>query len=162
MYAFKATSPSPLLPSLSPSYCSSHWSPGCPPRWVLQQIHADFLSSLGSTHRPLTSESSANIAPFLPLQVTEPTSCVFLSHELNTCSLWASLVAQTGKASACNVGDPGSIPGSGRSPGEGNGNPLQYSCLENSMDGGAWWATVHGVTKIQTFTFTVGKQYQRI
>ena len=43
-----------------------------------------------------------------------------------------------GKASACNVGDPGSIPGSGRSPGEGNGNPLQYSCLENSMDRGAW------------------------
>ena len=46
-----------------------------------------------------------------------------------------------GKASACSVGDPGSIPGSGRSPGEGNGNPLQYSCLKNSMDGGAWWAT---------------------
>ena len=43
-----------------------------------------------------------------------------------------------GKASAYNVEDPGSIPGSGRSPGEGNGNPLQYSCLENPMDGGAW------------------------
>ena len=43
-----------------------------------------------------------------------------------------------GKASAYNVGDPGSIPGSGRSPGEGNGNPLQYSCLENPMDGEAW------------------------
>ena len=43
-----------------------------------------------------------------------------------------------GKASACNVGDPGSIPGLGRSPGEGNGNPLQYSCLENPTDGGAW------------------------
>ena len=42
---------------------------------------------------------------------------------------------------------PGSIPGSGRSPGEGNGNPLQYSCLENPTDGGAWWATVHGVAK---------------
>ena len=51
------------------------------------------------------------------------------------------------KASAYNVGDLGSIPGSGRSPGEGNGNPLQYSCLENPMDQGAWWATVHGVTK---------------
>ena len=47
-------------------------------------------------------------------------------------------------------GDPGSIPGSGRSPGEGNGNPLQYSCLKISMDRGAWWATVHGVTKSQT------------
>ena len=54
------------------------------------------------------------------------------------------------KASACNVGDPGSIPRLGRSPGEGNGNPLQYSFLENPMDGGAWWATVHGVTKSQT------------
>ena len=52
--------------------------------------------------------------------------------------------------SACNAGDLGSIPGSGRSPGEGNGNPLQYSCQGNSMDRGAWWATVHGVTKSQT------------
>ena len=52
-----------------------------------------------------------------------------------------------GKASAFNAGDLGSIPGWGRSPGEGNGNPLQYSCLENLMDGEAWWATVHGVVK---------------
>ena len=65
-----------------------------------------------------------------------------------------------GKASACNAGGLGSIPGSGRSPGEGNGNPLQYSCLENPMDRGACWATVHGVAKLQTrlsdltFTFT--------
>ena len=58
--------------------------------------------------------------------------------------------SSVGKESACNVGDPGSIPGSGRSPGEGNGNPLQYSSLENSMDGGAWWATVHGVAKSWT------------
>ena len=46
--------------------------------------------------------------------------------------------------------DPGLIPEMGRSPGEGNSNPLQYSCLENSMDGGGWWAIVHGVTKSQT------------
>ena len=52
--------------------------------------------------------------------------------------------------SACNVGHLGSIPGSGRSTGEGNGNPLQYSCLENPKDGAAWWATVHGVTKSRT------------
>ena len=62
-----------------------------------------------------------------------------------------------GKESAYNAGDLGSIPGSGKSPGEGNGNPLQYSCLENPMDGGAWWATVHWVTKSRTrlsdFTF---------
>ena len=54
------------------------------------------------------------------------------------------------KESASNVGDPGSIPGLGRSPGEGNGNPLQYSCLENSMDRGAWQDMVHGVAKSQT------------
>ena len=53
-----------------------------------------------------------------------------------------------GKASACNEGDLGSIPGSGRSPGEGNGNPVQYSCLENLMDRGAWWATVHGSQRV--------------
>ena len=55
-----------------------------------------------------------------------------------------------GKASACNVGDPGSIPGSRRSPEEGYGHPLQYSCLENSKDRGAWWATVQGVSKSWT------------
>ena len=54
------------------------------------------------------------------------------------------------KASACNAGDQGSIPGLGRSPGEGNGNPLQYSSLENPMDRGAWQATAHGVTKSWT------------
>ena len=53
-----------------------------------------------------------------------------------------------GKESACNAEDLGLIPGSGRSPGEGNGNPLQYSCLENPMDRGSLWATVHGVTKL--------------
>ena len=52
-----------------------------------------------------------------------------------------------GKESACNVGDLGLIPGLGRSPGEGNGNPLQYSCLENSMDRRAWRVTVHRVTE---------------
>ena len=54
------------------------------------------------------------------------------------------------KESACNAGDPGLIPGSGSYHGEGNGNPLQYSCLENSMDRGARWATVHGVAKSWT------------
>ena len=58
----------------------------------------------------------------------------------------ASLMAQTLK-SAYSAGDPGSFPGSGRSPGEGNGSPLQYSCLENSMDRRAWQAVVHGVEK---------------
>ena len=61
--------------------------------------------------------------------------------------MWTSLVAQTRKESACNMC---SIPGLGRSPGEGNSYPVQYSCLENSMDRGAWQATVHGVTKSHT------------
>ena len=67
------------------------------------------------------------------------------------------------KAADYNVGDPGSIPGVGRSSGEGNDNPLQYSCLENPMDGGMWWATVHGVAKSLTqlsnftlYTFSIG------
>ena len=62
---------------------------------------------------------------------------------LNTCVFWLS-----GKQSACNAGDAGSIPGLGRFPGRGNGNPLQYACLGNPMDRGAWWATVHGVTEL--------------
>ena len=64
-----------------------------------------------------------------------------------------SLMAQWVKESACNAGDigeVGSIPGLRRSPGGGNGNPFQYACLENPTDGGAWWATDHGVAKSRT------------
>ena len=67
--------------------------------------------------------------------------------------LKASQVVLVGKslpANPENIRDTGSVPGMGRSPGEGNGNPLQYSCLENPMDRGAWWATVYGVTNSQT------------
>ena len=64
--------------------------------------------------------------------------------------MWGFPGGSEGKESACNVGDPALVPGLGRSPGEGNGNPLQYSCLENSMDGGACWAMVHGVTELDT------------
>ena len=59
----------------------------------------------------------------------------------------ASLVGSDGEDSACSAGGLGSTPGSGRSPGEGNGNPLPHSCLEDSMDRGAWWAAVHGVSE---------------
>ena len=71
--------------------------------------------------------------------------------------VWATMCWHLGfhggsknKESTCNAGDEGLIPGSGRSPGGGHGNPLQYSCLENPMDRGAWRAAVHGVTKSQT------------
>ena len=67
----------------------------------------------------------------------------------HTMGLWGFPGSSAGKESACNLGDLGSKPGWGRSPVRGHGNPLQYSCLENSMDRGAWWATVHGVTKSQ-------------
>ena len=62
-------------------------------------------------------------------------------------SPWGFPGGSNGKESACSAGDLGSTPGSERSPGEGNGNPLQYSCLENSMDSGALWAIVHGVSE---------------
>ena len=67
---------------------------------------------------------------------------------------WELPLRPSGKESACNVGatgNAGSIPGLGRSPGEGHGNPVQYSCLENPMDRRAWWATVHRVAKSQTW-----------
>ena len=73
-----------------------------------------------------------------------------LAHHLGTTDLWVCPGRSDSKEPDCNAGDPGSIPGLGRSPGEGNGYPLQYSCLENPMDREAWWATVHGVTKIPT------------
>ena len=63
-------------------------------------------------------------------------------------SRWGFHHSSVGKESACNTGDLRSIPGSGRSPGEGNGNPLQYSCLETPMNRGGWPATVHGVTRV--------------
>ena len=72
--------------------------------------------------------------------------CYFYNVE----TVWASQMAPVVKNSSANAGDPGSISVLGRSPGEGNGNPLQYSCLENPMDRGAWWATVHGVANSWT------------
>ena len=84
-----------------------------------------------------------------------------LSSSSNSQCSWDFPGGSDGKESACKVGNLGLIPGLGRSPGEENGYPLQNSCLENSMDGGAWQATVHGVAKSWTwqsdFTFTFFK-----
>ena len=95
-----------------------------------------------------------------PMGCSPPGSCAhgifqarILEWEQWSVIIHASQVALVVKNPPANAGDQrdvGSNPGSGRSPGEGNGNPLQYSCLENPMDRGAWWATVHGVTKSQT------------
>ena len=72
---------------------------------------------------------------------------IYLQLAKNLLVNWGFPGGSEVKVSACNEGDLGSIPGSGRSPGEGTGNPLQYSCLENPMDGEAWWAIVHGVAE---------------
>ena len=90
-------------------------------------------------------------------------NCLWLQHNLLVMSLWLLLTRLfcflcflsdlVDEESSCNRGDWGLIPGSGRSPGEGNGNPLQYSCLENCMDRGAWWATLHGITKSWTWPY---------
>ena len=76
-------------------------------------------------------------------------SCIYLIWHMFS---WTGFFCSSdGKETACSVGDLGSGLGSGSSPGEGNGKPLQYSCLENSMDRGAWWVPVHGVSKSQTW-----------
>ena len=86
--------------------------------------------------------------PWLPYRVT----VVVKGTQVNQVRLLITDFpgGSNGKASACNVGDQGSIPGMRRSSGEGNGNPLQYPCLENPRDRRAWYATVHGVSKSRT------------
>ena len=73
---------------------------------------------------------------------------MLLSKKQMYVKIWGFPRSSVGKESACNAGDPGSIPGLGRSPGEGNNNPLHYSCLENPLDRGAWQATVYGVARV--------------
>ena len=75
---------------------------------------------------------------------------LFVICDINSICLLGLLGGSDGKESACNAGDLGSVPGVGRSPGGGHGNPLQDSCLDNHMDRGVWWATVHEITKSQT------------
>ena len=120
---------------------------GCPPRtaprWMLLDFLLPALCCLPSQVLPhellLDFKSCNNCFP--------GTRLASVSFSFGFC-IW--LGGSDSKGSACNVGDPGSVPGSGRSPGEGNGYLLQYSCLENSMGRGTWLATVHGVTWSQT------------
>ena len=104
---------------------------------ISKEMPSSFLSSKCSKEGlDSLARNSLKVSPTLYPQLPSP--------------LRTSLVAQMVKCLAYNAGDLGLIPESGRSSGEGNGNPLQYSCLENPMDRGAWWATVHGVAKSQT------------
>ena len=91
-----------------------------------------------------TLESPLVCKEIKPVNSQRNKSLIFIGSTDSECFSHSSV----GKESAYNAGDPGLIFGSGRLPGEGNGNPLQYSCLENPMDRGAWWATVHGVARI--------------
>ena len=86
--------------------------------------------------------------PLVPMKWSFDLELSSLNEQPLPCMGFSS--SSVGKESACSAGDLGLIPGLGRSPGEGNGNPLQYSCLENSMDRRAWQATVHGIAKSQT------------
>ena len=104
-------------------------------------MHQVCLGSLSGPHSmPYPSEDSSRGGTWGGILVAAKILAAFLWF------LWASYGC-SGKESAYNAEDTGLIPGLRRSPGEGNGKPLQYSCPENSMDRKAWWATVHGVTK---------------
>ena len=125
----------------------------------------DWGSVLQVSLKFLSFHSFHNLTLLLENSITYIKKIVFFSSWLlififgNTtsqCTLafwfgWDFPVGSEDKASACNAGDLGLIPGLGRSPGEGNGNPFQYSCLKNPMDRGAWWAIVHGVAKSWTW-----------
>ena len=131
---------------MSPSLCKCHpssWNVPCVPGMLLLTHHclAEGLpppSSLSGTFCPSIRQNRRSLIAMFMLLV-----CFIFSYRTAHCPR-----SSVSKESACSAGDPGSIPRLGRSPGEGNGNPLWYSCLENPMDRGAWRATVHGVTRV--------------
>ena len=116
--------------------------------WLLSQLWLTRVNKLYPNMLGYYWESDANNCPekMSSLNQFYEGVCKISTYWVN---IGPSLVSEV-KASASNVGDLGSIPGLGRSPGEGNGNPLQYSCLENPMDKGAWQSAVRGVTKTWT------------
>ena len=131
----------------------SQWAP-CPALWCF------WRSDLSSRSKSFPSLCLSMFITFSLHKLIQSVLCMitvkFYGYSKDI--IWTSLLAQLIKNPPTNAGDSVSIPGSGRSPGEGNGTPLQYSCLENSRERGAWWATVHGVTKSRhdwvTNTFT--------
>ena len=139
------------LHALHHSICCLSWVPACVcssficQPWSWSQLH----TKAGHSQNPLERAPRSISKGFLRMETTSDRKATWES--LDSGDLYkASLVAQMLKNMPASAGDPASIPGSGRSPGEGNGNSLQYSCLENSMDRGAWRATVHGIAKSRT------------
>ena len=112
----------------------------------MQQKKNKFCSTTFGPHKQYLTQKKTAVLSVLPMSIH-----LFLRNKYILILYFGVFPGGSdSKEPACNVGDLGSIPGSGRSPGEGNGNPLQYSCLENSVDGGAWGAVIHGVAKSQT------------
>ena len=116
-----------------------------------EELEIKFPAFVGSWRKQGNSRKTSPVSLWESLWLWITTNCGrFLKrweYQITLPVSWGFPGGSDGKASTCNVGDLGSIPGLGRSPGEGNDNPLQYSCLKNSMNGGAWWTTVHGVTE---------------
>ena len=108
------------------------------------------VSERGMTTK--SREKTLRVAVFSEMYGPPCADCFFFffKQQLQSFPRGSEVKASASNVSASNAGDRGLIPGSGRSPGEENGNPLQYSCLENPMDRGAWQATVHGVAKSRT------------
>ena len=125
---------SPFLDNSRTTSCSSPLPTGLTAAWLLETRAGPSSWASGAE---LTGQPKCPLGAFLFFLINAYISRGFPSDS-------------DGKESTCNAGDQGSNPGSERSPGEGNGNPLQYSCLENPMDRGAWRATVHGVAEGRT------------
>ena len=111
---------------------------------ILQQSQCDMNKGGAFGHLDLVCTLQVWWAISKPLKATPEDRTISTSSSFLSVQSWHHI----GKESACSAGDPGSIPRLGKSPGEGNGNPLQYSCLENPLDRGAWQATVHGVARV--------------
>ena len=114
-----------------------------------EDIGRDCIDAVECCQQPLGGRHGTYSPSELPEEASLPKPRFWTSGLQNwkTTNFWGFPGSSDGKESACNAGEPGSVPGWGRSPGEGNGYPLQYCCLENPMDKGAWWASDPGVTK---------------